>query len=120
MSPVLMFVCALLLGAAALALAVVLLLALCALVAAVCAWAYVGVASWRYERLLAARYEPLPPSRKLGHRHACPQLDPAAVDADEYWTAAREASAMAELSPTLLMPPLDLSEVRIGEYGGAR
>lgn len=89
---------------AAIALTVALLLALSAALGAAFAWGWTPVAAARYERRLRSRYEPLPPSQTSGRRHGRPQLDPAAVDSDAYWTAAREASAVAELPPTLVMP----------------
>jgi hypothetical protein len=92
-------------GAAALALTVALLLALAAGLGAAFAWGWTPVAAARYERRLAARDAALvklgmlPPPPSAHRRHAAPVQDPAAVDADEYWTAARAAAATAELLP---------------------
>lgn len=106
MNPLLMIGAVTLAGALVLVLAVALLLALCAACGAAAAWAWTPVAARRYERVLRRRYEQLPPSQTYGHRHAAPQPDPSGVEADWYWTAARDASAVAELPPTVPMPTL--------------
>lgn len=106
--------------ALAVTLTVIALAAVVMFVVTVAAWVWVPIASARYERLLRNRYDPLPPSQTYGHRHAAPQPDPSGVETDWYWTAAREASAVAELPPTLPMPTVDLAQWGAHEYGGAR
>lgn len=108
MTPILLITAASLAVVAALALGIALLLALSAALGAAFAAGWTPVAAALYERRqrrsLAALN--LPPSQTLGHRHARPQPDPAAVDADEYWAEARAAAAVAELAPTVPMPAI--------------
>lgn len=93
-----------------LVLAVALLLALSAALGAAFAWGWTPVAASMYERRLKrrdaalVRLGMLPPPPSAHRRHAAPQLDPAGVETDWYWDAARDASAVAELPPTQPMP----------------